>query len=52
MLPIHLEVSKSLARKVNYNINLIIEFFFECCEGLDSEMFLTLSDLIGIEDNY
>ena len=40
MLPVYLEVSKSLARKVNYNINLIIEFFFECCEALDSETFL------------
>lgn len=40
MLPIYLDVSKSLAQKANQNIYLIIELFLESCEDLDYETFL------------
>ena len=40
MLPIYLDVSKSLAQKANQNIYSIIELFLESCKSLDYETFL------------
>lgn len=40
MISIDYEVSKSILKKVNNNIYLIIELFNESCKGLDYETFL------------
>ena len=40
MLPVYLDISKSLVQRVNYNVYLILELFFESCKGLDYETFL------------
>ena len=40
MLPVYLDVSKSLVQKVNQNVYLILELFLESCKDLDYESFL------------
>lgn len=40
MLPIYLDISKSIAEKANRNVYFIIELFIESCNSLDYETFL------------
>src|SRR5665648_779384 len=40
MLPVYLDISKSLVEKANHNIYLIFEWFIEDCKNQDEEAFL------------
>ncbi|TQK62032.1 hypothetical protein FB479_106115 [Brevibacillus sp. AG162] len=40
MLTTNFEASENINKKINYNIYLIFELFFECCNGLDYDTFI------------
>lgn len=40
MIKVHYNISNSIERKINKNINKIIELFIDSCEGLDYDTFL------------